>query len=263
MIFNYMKLYLITILSIFIFIFFFSLQNNVLAQVNSSGLAISIPTKETDLTEGDIICSYQDGFVKCISEYDPSMYGVVTENPSASIEDSELTNSTLTLTTGVAVVRVTAKSGNIKDGDFITTSDVAGIGQKASRNGYVLGVAMEDYSPSDQNQISSIQLTINIHPAAGLTGPGSNLLQFIRKGLAVPLFEPLESLRYILAVIMVLIAFTLGMIYFGRSSRAGIEAIGRNPLAKRVIQFTVFMNIVLTIVIVIVGLAIAYLILIL
>ena len=62
---------------------------------------------------------------------------------------------------------------------------------------------------------------------------------------------------------MVLIAFTLGMIYFGRSSRAGIEAIGRNPLAKRVIQFTVFMNIVLTIVIVIVGLAIAYLILIL
>jgi F0F1-type ATP synthase membrane subunit c/vacuolar-type H+-ATPase subunit K len=53
------------------------------------------------------------------------------------------------------------------------------------------------------------------------------------------------------------------MIYFGKASRAGIEAVGRNPLAKRVIQLTVVMNIVLTIVIVLVGLAIAYLILIL
>jgi F0F1-type ATP synthase membrane subunit c/vacuolar-type H+-ATPase subunit K len=62
---------------------------------------------------------------------------------------------------------------------------------------------------------------------------------------------------------MVIISFTLGMIYFGRASRTGIEAVGRNPLAKRVIQLTIFLNIVLTIVIVMVGLAIAYLILIL
>jgi F0F1-type ATP synthase membrane subunit c/vacuolar-type H+-ATPase subunit K len=79
----------------------------------------------------------------------------------------------------------------------------------------------------------------------------------------VPLLEPIESLRYLLAIAMVLIAFTLGMIYFGRSSRAGIEAIGRNPLAKKVIQLTVFMNIILTVVIVLVGLGIAYLILVL
>src|SRR3989344_4667108 len=189
--------------------------------------------------------------------------GLSTKDVTVEIEDTELKNSTLVLTTGIATVRVNTIGGNIEEGDFISSSETPGVGQKARKNGYVLGIAMQGYSADNPGDIGNIQVTLNIHPASGLTGPGSNLLQFIRRGLAVPLFEPLESLRYILTVLMVLISFTLGMIYFGRSSRAGIEAVGRNPLAKRVIQLTVFMNIVLTIVIVLVGLAIAYLILIL
>jgi hypothetical protein len=104
---------------------------------------------------------------------------------------------------------------------------------------------------------------VNIHPSGAFSGSRGNLLQFIRDGLTVPIFEPIESLRYLLAIAIILISFTLGMIYFGRASRAGIEAIGRNPLAKKVIQFTVLLNISLTIIIILVGLGIAYLILVL
>lgn len=233
------------------------------AQLTSSGFAVSIPLEDADTTEGDIVCSYDEGFSRCDTEYDSSMYGVITESASVSVEDTELENSRLVLTSGVATVNVTNANGAIEEGNFITSSETPGVGQKATRNGYVLGTAMEDFEPDSPDEVGQIQVTISIHPAAGLTGPGSNLLQFIREGLAVPLFEPLESLRYLLAVLMVLISFTLGMVYFGRSSRAGIEAIGRNPLAKRVIQLTVFLNIVLTIVIVLVGLGIAYLILVL
>jgi F0F1-type ATP synthase membrane subunit c/vacuolar-type H+-ATPase subunit K len=234
-----------------------------LAQVTSSGFAVSIPVKETQIEEGDIVCSYIEGFARCINPFDTSMYGVIVNDVSVAVEDTELENSRLLLTSGIATIKVTSKEGNISEGDLITSSETPGAGQKATRNGYVVGSAIENYSSENPDAIGRIQIAVNIHPAAGLTGPGSNLLQFIRQGLAVPLFEPLASLRYILAVLMVLISFTLGMIYFGRSSRAGIEAVGRNPLARRVIQFTVLMNIVLTVAIVMVGLGIAYLILVL
>jgi len=240
----------------------FSIARNAYAQVTSSGFAISVPLAEVAET-GDIICSYEEGFAKCNADNETAIYGVVTDNVSVAVEDPELENSVLALTSGIATVKVNSSGGEISEGDYITSSTVSGVGKKAERNGYVLGIAMEGFNADNPEDVGRIQVTINIHPASGLTGSGSNLLRFIREGIAVPLFEPLESLRYLLAILMVLISFTLGMIYFGRSSRTGIEAVGRNPLAKRVIHFTVILNIVLTIVIVLVGLAIAYLILVL
>jgi hypothetical protein len=232
------------------------------AQLSSSGIAISTPIADTNVQDGDIICTYELGNQLCNSDYDTAIYGVVSDNPAAAVVDDELADARLVITSGITTVRVDSSNGNIAEGDFVTTSDRAGIGIRADRNGYVLGMALEGYESGDTNAVGRIQVMVNIHPTGALTGSRGNLLQFIREGLAVPVFNPVESLRYLLAVAIVLISFTLGMIYFGRASRAGIEAIGRNPLAKRVIQLTVVMNITLTIVIVLVGLAIAYLILI-
>jgi hypothetical protein len=189
--------------------------------------------------------------------------GVIAENTALELNDTELENPRPLLTSGIATVRVSGQAGNIVEGDFITTSLTPGVGQKAIRNGYVVGVAIENYDTEDPNAIGQIQILINIHPESKISGTRGNLIQFIRSGLAVPVLEPIEALRYLLAIAMILISFTFGMIYFGRASRAGIEAIGRNPLAKKVIQITVILNVVLTLAIIGVGLAIAYLILIL
>lgn len=232
------------------------------AQVTSSGTAISIPISDSEAQDGDIICTYPEGNVRCNLENDTSIFGVISDDPAISIEDFDMASSRLVLTSGVATVRVTTANGDIAEGDLITTSSRPGLGQKALKNGYVLGTAIEDYRSDSPDSVGRIQVVLNIHPASGISGSRSNLVQFIREGLAVPVFEPVESLRYILAALMVVVSFTLGMVYFGRASRTGIEAVGRNPLAKKVIQLTIFLNIVLTIVIVIVGLAIAYLILI-
>lgn len=248
------------ILSFFVY---FTFSNSVVnAQVTSSGVAISSSVADSNAQDGDILCTYPEGNMRCNIEYDTSVYGVISDNPALSIEDFDLNPSRLVLSSGVATVRVTSVNGNINEGDLITTSLKPGLGQKATRNGYVIGIAIENYSSDNPDAIGSIQVDLNIHPASGLSGSRGNLIQFIRQGLAVPVFEPVESLRYILAALMIIISFTLGMVYFGRASRTGIEAVGRNPLAKRVIQLTIFMNIALTIVIVMVGLAIAYLILI-
>ncbi|KKQ42725.1 MAG: hypothetical protein US60_C0013G0002 [Microgenomates group bacterium GW2011_GWC1_37_8] len=245
-------------------IFFgFIIKNNTNAQVSSSGIAIDVPLSDSDAVDGDIICSYTDGNRRCETEYDPSMYGVISDNPAVAVEDTELDDARLVVNSGVVTVRVSSVNGDISEGNFVSSSTIPGVAMLAARNGYVLGASLENYESDNPQAIGKIQVLVNIHPAAGLAGPQRNLLNFIRQGLAVPLFEPLESLRYLLAVAIVLISFTLGMIYFGRASRAGIEAIGRNPLAKRVIQLTVFLNISLTIVIILTGLGIAYLILIL
>lgn len=251
------RYFVLIILSAFFFV------GQVSAQISSSGIAITVPVEDTSAQDGDIICTYTQGVQRCNLEYDNAMSGVISDNPSAEVSDRDLEEGRLVITSGIATVRVSTANGNIEEGNFVTSSERDGIGMKAARNGYVVGIAQEAYSSGDPNTVGRIQVMINIHPTSSLSGPRGNLLQFIRQGIAVPLFEPLESLRYILAALMVIISFTIGMIYFGRASRTGIEAIGRNPLAKRVIQLTVLLNIVLTIVIVIVGLGIAYLILIL
>jgi F0F1-type ATP synthase membrane subunit c/vacuolar-type H+-ATPase subunit K len=252
------------ILTILVFLTILShFCSGVLAQVNSSGIAISTPIEDPDAKNQEIICAYTEGNMRCKDEYDSAIYGVISDDPAVAIKDFDLDRSRLVISSGIATVRVTSINGNISKGDLVTTSMIPGLGQRATRNGYVLGAAIENYESDDSNAIGYIQVALNIHSASGLSSTSGNLFQFIKRGVTVPLFEPVDALRYILAALMVIISFTLGMIYFGRSSRTGIEAVGRNPLAKRVIQLTIFMNIVLTIVIVMVGLAIAYLILIL
>ena len=237
---------------------YFLIFNYSFAQELSSGLAIQIPI-EGEVVAGDVICSSNSNYKKCVSEYQTSIYGVVVDKSSLEIKDTEILEGKLVITSGIASIRFTNSNGDIKRGNFITSSNTEGLAQLASKNGYVLGTALED----SDGQTGVIQAIINIHPASGMSkSTSSNLIQFIRDGLTVPIFEPLESFRYLLAGIMVIIAFTLGLLYFGKSSRAGIEAIGRNPLAKNTIQFTTVLNVLLTIVIVGVGLLVAYFILI-
>jgi len=85
----------------------------------------------------------------------------------------------------------------------------------------------------------------------------------LREGMSAPIFEPLDSLRYLLAALILLLSFVLGFAYFGRVSRTGIEAIGRNPMASRMIQISILMHILITTVIIILGFGMAYIILIL
>ena len=243
----------------------FSLLTVEASAQNSQGLAISLPIQGENIRSGHIICGSDSGFILCQNAFDPQVTGVIVDNPALALEapGTEGDVTRLVLQDGTADVIVSGINGPISEGDFIATSEIPGVGQRADRNGYVLGSALEAFEPQNEEDSGSILVSINIHPAAGLSGARSDLLQALRQGLSAPVFEPLSALRYILAAMMILVAFSLGFIYFGRVAKTGIEAIGRNPMASRMIQITVVINIVITIVIVLIGLAIAYLILIL
>lgn len=241
------------------------IDSEAIAQIGTSGIAIPIELADELDINGNVLCSNIEGFIGCNAPYDPSVYGIVTTEPSVALEidSAEAEGTSLAISTGIAKVRVSSVNGNIAEGDFVTTSEISGVAQRADKNGYVIGTALEVYESDNPEEIGEVLVALNIHPAAGLTGARSDLITALRRGLRAPISNPLDSLRYFLAALIVLMSFGLGFIYFGRVGKTGVEAIGRNPLASKMIQMSVIIHVVVTIVIIFVGLLLAYLILIL
>src|SRR3989344_6100803 len=147
----------------FLFLIFLStfFVNDISAQITSSGIAITTPVNDSQTQDADIICTYDQGNQRCNSDYDPAMFGIISDNPAASIEDKDIENSRLVISSGIATVRVSSVNGDIKVGNFVTSSENPGVAQLAKRNGYVLGMALEDYQNENKEQVGKIQVMVN------------------------------------------------------------------------------------------------------
>lgn len=229
----------------------------------SGGVAVSTDIDPSKVKDGDIISSTNKGYVLTKIAYDTAIYGVVSKNPAVALENNLDANKTYIISSGQASVRVSAAAaGAISKNDLITSSNTPGVGQKAVGNGYVLGNALENYS--NVGTVGTIMVSINPHFSnASTPNLRTNLLTSLRQAGSAPFLSPLEALRYLAAAIVAILSFVIGFTYFGRVAAKGVEAVGRNPLAGRLIEFSVVLNILLTAVIIGVGLLIAYLILIL
>ena len=246
----------------FIPIFHFSVFNFVVhAQTSITDTAFSVSVNDTGVQDGDIICSDTEGYKLCKTDYNSSIFGIVVTNPTTAIQITGLSDSQTVVSRGEVSVRVTSLNGNIAKGDSLTTSTIPGVAQLSTKNGYVIGTALEDYSSDDTNKVGKIRLSVNIHPRTDAATSKQNLLDLFRSGLAGLSVSPIAALRYILASAMVLTSFAIGFIYFGRIAKTGVEALGRNPLAGVRIELSVLINLAMMMVTVLVGLAIAYFIL--
>lgn len=233
------------------------------AQNTSAGTAISIPITDKNAKDGSIIISTPKGFALSSTAYDTNMYGVLTETPSIYLENTQDKELKPVTTSSKAFVLVSSINGDIKKNDFITTSTIAGVGQKATRNGMILGTALEPYSNSNQKITAKILVAVNPHFNASFADTKTNVLEVLRNASDPTTLTQATSLRYVLAAGIVLVSFAVGFVYFGRVTSSGVEALGRNPLASRTIQLSLVFNLVLMIVIIIAGLGIGYMILIL
>jgi len=232
------------------------------AQTKTAGVAVSLPIAETNLKDGNIISASPDGYRLARVIYDSNLYGVYTESPAIFLQNSDPKLKPV-ITSGKAEVLVSSINGDIKENDFITTSTIPGVGQKADKNGVILGTALQDYSNSDKNASGRILVAVNPHFNASFNDAATNLWQALENASNPALLTQLSSLRYIIAAMIVLISFVIGFMYFGRIAAKGIEALGRNPLAGRMIQLNLILNLFIMIVVVSFGIGVAYLILIL
>lgn len=255
-------------LLIFGLFFFLLTTNNSFADNESGGVAIPVPNLDFQTQDGNIVSFGTKGYTLSKIAYDSNIYGVITSNPAVAIQDLNV-DSKFIFSFGQSTVLVSTINGSIKKNDFITSSTIPGIGQKATKNGYVLGSALEDYSNKNTKTVGKILVSIDPHVNynTSSTAYGSNtktnLIATVEDALNAPFLAPLNALRYLLAGLVVIIAFIFGFNYFGKVIIQGVEAIGRNPLAGKLIQISILINLILTIIIMAVGLGIAYLILIL
>jgi len=220
--------------------------------------AVSVPFPEGVGVEGDIISYINSEYILTTTPYDTLMFGVIIEDPETSLEDRNLETYQFISTNGEVLVNV---RGQISEGDYVTSSDTPGVGIAAKDTGYVLGIALEEYMPSNEEDIGQIYILLDIKTGLVSKDISRSLLDTIKNSLSSPFMTPIESLRYLLAIAVIFASFVIGFGNFGKITGSSVEALGRNPLASGSIRKVIIFNFALTLIIMAMGLSIAYLIL--
>lgn len=211
---------------------------------------------DSEAQEGDIISVTDQGLIRSTIGFDPKIFGVIQEQPLLVYRTE--TAGKPVVRSGIAQVNVTTLNGPIQNGDYITSSQIPGKGQKAQESGYVLGITLTSFTgegaqtvagPTGQVALGKIPVAIKIEYAE-LTNPrfAGRLFGFIGTTLLENVSDPKQVglvIRYLAAGIVMLLSFTFSFLIFARSIPKSIEAIGRNPLAKSTIQFSMIVNIFL------------------
>ncbi len=234
------------------------LANFAHAQLSSYSIARYIEVKDSNVVEGSIITQNADGsYVRARKAYDAQVKGVIVANPAIYVKSDNPNKKYALSNSGEVRVLVNTSNGSIKRGDLLRTSSVPGVGVRADKSGFVIGTSLQDYSSKNRSQNALIRAELDIHYAPSPSTIGSSLSDIFSLSALASYEQPLIVFKYVLAAIITLISFIFGFFYFGRIASRGIEALGRNPLASRSIQFGIVMNVLITCVIIGVGILVS------
>jgi hypothetical protein len=260
----------VTIIGIILFT-----TTSVSAQVPEFNIATTLVIDDKAAADGDIMSFNADKTTLTRSNKigDDKMYGVLVQNPKMvyrTIDAIPLARS------GTAFVNVVTSGGNIKIGDYITSSVVPGKGQKAGdMNGYMVGIALDGFDGTGGTAVENntnvkqgkILVAIGIGPASPvLTKSGGGVFGTLKQIVNSIWYNISQSkqverlIRFLLAIILVLLVIYISYRTFGKNVTKGIEAIGRNPLAKTSIQAMIILNVILIFVVSLGGIILALLI---
>ena len=236
-------------------------EDSAIVGTATMGVARQIMTQEQDIKDGAILSTAENGAVPSSKPFDSQVVGVVSRDAAIVFATSSSENSVPVISYGEVYMLVSSQSGPIKRGDILTTSTIPGVGVKATKSGYVLGAALEDFDSADPQEIGKIAVDLNLHYFNSKSPfPGS--LSDIFKIALLPTKEgPSAWFKYLVAAAVTLSSFVLGYLTFGRTAAKGVEALGRNPAASRIIHLGIIFNIIIVIGIILSGLTVAFLIL--
>lgn len=230
----------------------------VFAQFTSISIANTYLIDDEDAVSGDIISNTSKGLFRTNVPYDNSMLGVLTDEPVAVFR-AESGPEKAIATGGVAVVNVVNANGEVKKGDFVTSSTTPGKGMRATNSGNVLGIALND-AEGGQVDVSLRMEYAEINSPQSL----KRLFDLLGRGLSQSADDPerfSQLVRYMAAGLAILLAILLALLTFARSVPKAIEAIGRNPLARNSIYLSLVVSVIIMIVIVAIGIGAALIVL--
>lgn len=253
------------LLSFYVLLYIFLITGSKsLAAPPSMNVAFTPQLMDKEIKDGDILTFDQKlkGLVRTKEEFDQMMFGVAQEFPAIVIRTQE---TIPVVRAGTAKVNVTTLEGPIQPGDFITSSPITGKGQRASGTGYMLGIAMSDFTDKDGKPMDykgkkitegQVKVEVGIGPASPViikaTGGLFGTLMQLSTSLFINLFALRQFdriLRFILAALVAIVIIYINFRTFSKNITKGIEAIGRNPLARVSIQSMIIMNVVLVIIV--------------
>lgn len=225
--------------------------------INSVNYALSYVSSDPDVVTGDIVSLRSDQRVsRSTIEFDPEVAGVLY--PDATIVYHSGNEGIPIAISGVIRINVTTLGGPIEPGNFITTSAVPGKGQRTdSPRGHILGTALTSFGENDGTQIQledgtqirqgTVLVKLDIRPGdIQSVGIASKVVDQIGSLLLKNVATPERSevfFRFIMAGLIAIISISIGLFTFGRNITRGIEAMGRNPLARTQIQAMILLNV--------------------
>lgn len=226
------------------------------------GVAKIVETNVPNIKDGSVVSLSPDksGAILANIPYDPQAMGVVSHNAAILIDTGEK-NTVPVIADGTVYLLVSTQQGKIKKGDLLTTSTIPGVAVKADQSGYVLGEALENYDNPDPAKIDLIAVDLNLHYSNTKPTLLGSLTDILKYALLPSKTSTSPIWKDVVAAIVVLASFVLGFMTFGRTAAKGVEALGRNPSAGRIIHLGIIFNVAIVIVIVLAGLTIAFLIL--
>lgn len=236
-------------------------RSPVLSSEASLGVARLVDVIDEDVIDGHVISTTENGAILSIVPYDGQVMGVVARDAAIVIGSSDVENGVPVISHGQVYILVSTQEGAINKGGLLTTSNIPGVAVKAVKSGYVLGVALEDYDNSDPQRTEKIVVDLNLHYFNSKpTFPGS-LSDILKIALLPTRDGPAPIFKYVVAAAVVLASFAFSFLTFGRTAAKGVEALGRNPAARKTIYLGIIFNVSVIVVIVLAGLTVAFLIL--
>lgn len=233
---------------------------------------VEITLRAGQSIENGMIISHKNGVYQLSTEaYDKAIFGVVNLFPNielietiVNVDDPENRDGQIpVINSGTSPILVSGESGPIEKGNLITASSIPGVGMRAVKSGFTLGIAMQNFDGTTADDRGLIDVRIIKDFTFGEDTPdsetiGNRLRDIVSLSAIAAIDDPREMFKYLLAGIILLTAVTISFISFSRTSQKGIEALGRNPLARSSIITGIFVNILISITIVGAGIAGAY-----
>ncbi len=256
-----------------LFLMFVSTHNPLFAQSIAQGYA----TDQT-LQRGMLVATKQDDPNKVEAVTIDSLErlkGVVVQPNDSSVTISSEGQKVFVASVGTYEVLVSNQSGQIKVGDYISISSLAGIAMKANdTQSLIVGKAAQAFDGrtdsvgssviNDNQKVSfariKVDVAINKNPL--IQSPETpKIPSFLNKISQAVAEKPVSSTKVYLATAIFLVTSTISGIMLYSGSRGSLISIGRNPLSRKVVIRGLLQVVLISLIIFITGLFGVYLLL--
>ena len=141
-------------------------------------------TEDDNLDAGDIVIfdpALRTGVEKTTLPYEKTILGVISTDPGHTIGAGDHWDGGRPVPVALAgrvPVKVSNENGPIAQGDFLTASSTPGVAMKATENGTIVGIAMDDFEFTEPGQIGYVMTFIDVRDV-NITGPALTLAEVL------------------------------------------------------------------------------------